>query len=108
MSGKAPRQKGNRFERSCVNDLQALGLAAERIPLSGSAGGSFTGDVTVPVQGVDRKIECKNRAKGWGDLYGWLPGNYALFIKRDRAETLVVMRLQDFAALSLPLRGDMQ
>lgn len=108
MNGKAPRQKGDRFERSCVNDLQALGIGAERIPMSGAMGGSFTGDVTVPVQGVDRKIECKSRAKGWGDLYGWLPGNYALFIKRDRAETLVVMRLQDFAALSLPLRGDMQ
>lgn len=98
--GKASRDKGNRFERACVNALQAEGIGAERIPLSGAAGGSFVGDITVPVQGRDQRIECKKRARAWSDLYRWIVGNYALFIARDRAETLVVMRLADFAVLA--------
>ena len=39
--------------------LQARGFAAERIPLSGSCGGRFVGDVTVPLLGRDRRAEVK-------------------------------------------------
>jgi hypothetical protein len=98
--GKASRDKGLRFERSLVNACQEVGLGAERIPLSGAAGGSFCGDVTVPIQGQDQKIECKNRKAGFKQLYDWLPGNYALAIKQDRADTLVVLRLADFLTLA--------
>jgi Holliday junction resolvase len=44
--GRASRDKGNRLERAIVHLLQDHGLGAERIPMSGSAGGSFSGDVT--------------------------------------------------------------
>jgi hypothetical protein len=60
--GKASRQKGNRAERAVVKFLQDRGFAAERIPLSGAAGGSFVGDIPVPVLGVDRVVEVKCRA----------------------------------------------
>lgn len=98
--GKASRDKGLRFERALVNTCQEVGLAAERIPLSGAAGGSFCGDVSIPIQGQDRKIECKSRKAGFKQLYDWLPGNYALAVKHDRADTLVVLRLSDFLALA--------
>lgn len=98
--GKASRDKGMRFERLVVQAAQDAGIGAERVPLSGAAGGSFMGDITLPVQGVDRRIECKSRKRAWLDLYGWLPGNYALAIKRDRDDTLVVMRLADFLTLA--------
>jgi len=98
--GKASRDKGCRFERSVVAVLQAAGLGGERIPLSGAAGGSFCGDITVPVNGIDRRLECKVRRSGFAQLYNWLPGNFALVIARDRSEPLVVMRLADFAALA--------
>ena len=39
MSGKAPRQKGERFERSIVKALGEAGISARRVPLSGSAKG---------------------------------------------------------------------
>jgi len=98
--GKASRRKGDRFERQCVNTLQDMGIGAERIPLSGSAGGSFTGDITAPVQGEDWRIECKIRAHAWSDLYHWIEGNKALFIRRDNAKPLVVIRFEDFAKLA--------
>lgn len=100
------RQKGDRFERQCVHDLAALGVKAERVPLSGAAGGSWTDDLVVEVCGQNEKIECKTRARAWADLFGWLKAEnhakppFALFIKADRTDTLVVMPLETFARLS--------
>lgn len=76
-----------------------MGIAAERVPLSGAAGGSFTDDIIV----AGHQIECKTRKRAWLDLFGWLnPPHHAkpphaLFIKADRTETLVVMTLETFA-----------
>lgn len=89
------RAKGDRFEVACVNRLKDLGLEAQRVPLSGAAGGLFSSDIIVE----GRKIECKTRKRFIGQFLGWLEGNFALFVKEDRSETLVVMRLDDFAAL---------
>lgn len=103
--GKSPRQKGDRFERECVNFLCANGLFAERVPLSGAAGGSFDSDVQVSLYKPGRgehdihKFECKIRQRAWLDLYQWLEGNFGLFIRRDKGEALVVLRLKDFAEL---------
>jgi Holliday junction resolvase len=60
--GRASRQKGNRTERALVRVLQEYGFAAERVPLSGAARGRFGGDVSVPLLGVDRRVEVKARA----------------------------------------------
>ena len=46
--GRRSRDKGNRTERALVRFLQDRGFAAERVPLSGSAGGRFAGDITIP------------------------------------------------------------
>lgn len=97
--GKVSRDKGARGERLFVRLLQEAGIAAERIPLSGAAGGSFSGDITCPVLGVDRRFECKLRADGFKELYKWLHGNHGLFIKADRREPLVVLKLDDFTDL---------
>jgi Holliday junction resolvase len=43
MSGRRSRNKGARVERAIVARLQKLGLDAQRVPLSGSAGGLFGG-----------------------------------------------------------------
>jgi hypothetical protein len=86
-------EKGSRFERACVDRLKELGLEAQRVPLSGAAGGMFGSDIVV----AGRKIECKTRKRAWMDLFNWLPGNHALMIKADRTETLVVMSLETYA-----------
>lgn len=94
------KQKGDRFEREIVNAMQDAGLAALRIPLSGSMTG-FKGDITCPVQGEDWKFECKSRATGFAFLYQNLDGNKALVVKADRAEPLVVLRASDFYKLAV-------
>jgi Holliday junction resolvase len=86
------------FERECVNLLNAQGVFAERVPLSGAAGGSFSADLQVTLGGNVRKVECKIRKRAWSELYAWLKGNYALFIRANNEDPLVVMRMSDFIA----------
>lgn len=93
MSGKASRDKGNRAERAIVNLLKERGFEAERVPLSGSAGGSYLGDLTVPIAGVSRVVEVKVRAKGFRQLYDWLINRDILIVMADRCEPLVVLPL---------------
>jgi hypothetical protein len=52
------KRKGNGFEREVVHALRRAGLAAERVPLSGQLPG-YEGDVSVPVRGVERKLQCR-------------------------------------------------
>jgi Holliday junction resolvase len=92
--GRASRDKGNRAERAIVKFLQERGFAAERVPLSGSAGGSYLGDLTVPIIGVDRVVEVKVRAKGFSQLYEWLIDRDILIVRADRSEPLVVLPLK--------------
>ncbi|MHC2273543.1 Holliday junction resolvase [Bradyrhizobium diazoefficiens] len=92
--GRASRDKGNRAERAIVKFLQDRGFAAERVPLSGSAGGSYLGDVTIPVLDVDRVAEVKCRANGFRELYRWLEARDLLIIRADRSEPLVVLPLK--------------
>jgi Holliday junction resolvase len=91
--GRKSRDKGNRAERALVRTLQAAGFAVERVPLSGAAGGSYLGDLTVPLQGVDRVVEVKVRATGFAQLYAWLEGRDLLVVRADRKEPLVVVPL---------------
>jgi hypothetical protein len=98
------KRKGSGFEREVVHLLTSLGVKAERVPLSGAAGGSFTGDVDVLVRNDigtwnQKKLECKRRRGGFKTLYGWLGSNYGLAFRDDNTEPLIVLRLSDFANL---------
>lgn len=95
----ASKRKGSGFEREVVAALLAAGITAERVPLSGAAGGSHTADVDCIVAGLPRKLECKRRRGGFKTLAGWLGQNYGLAIRDDRSEPLMVLRLSDFTAL---------
>ncbi len=92
--GRASREKGNRLERALVCALQDAGFAAERVPLSGAARGRFGGDLSVPILGVDRRVEVKCRGNGFRQLYTWLDGADLLIVRADRCEPLVVLPLQ--------------
>lgn len=100
MSGKRPKQKGDRLERLVVNAFQDAGVHSERVPLSGAAGGSYIGDLTFACRGDDWLGECKARADGWRELRRWIEPVKALFLKADRTEPLVVLRLSDFIELT--------
>jgi hypothetical protein len=103
--GRASRDKGNRAERAIVKFLQAHGFAAERVPLSGSAGGSYLGDLTVPILGADRVVEVKVRANGFRELYSWLVDRDMLVVKADRQEPLVVLPLKLAAEIAAQAEG---
>jgi Holliday junction resolvase len=62
MSGRRSRNKGARTERGIVKLLKAGGVAAVRVPLSGAAGGSFAGDIVLPLMGRDLCAAVKDRA----------------------------------------------
>ncbi len=93
MSGRRSRDKGSREERALLHILQDRGFAAERVPLSGAAGGRYVGDVSVPVLGQDWIIEVKVRATGFAQLYKWLGNNHPLVGRWARREPLVVLPL---------------
>jgi Archaeal holliday junction resolvase (hjc) len=103
--GRASRDKGNRAERAIVRFLQERGFAAERVPLSGSAGGSYLGDLTVPVIGIDRVVEVKCRADGFRELYRWLIDRDILIVRADRSEPLVVLPLKLAAEIAAKAGG---
>ena len=95
--GKASRDKGARRERELVLRARSAGLAAERVPLSGAAGGSFADDVVV----AGKRVEVKARANGEGfvTLERWRGKADALVLWRDRAEPQVLISLADWLAL---------
>jgi Holliday junction resolvase len=77
--GRGPRRKGCGFEREVVAALQDLGLAAERVPLSGSVKTPrFDHDISCPVRGRDVRLECKRRGRAFASIDGWLANNFAL------------------------------
>lgn len=100
MSGRASRSKGARMEASTVSILQGMGIKAQRVPLSGAAGGMFGGDVLAEIGGKTLRCECKVRGTGFGPIYAWLEGNDLLVIKRDRCEPLVVFPLKRFLEMT--------
>jgi hypothetical protein len=85
-----------RNENLLVRQLNEGGIHAERVPLSGSAHGSFGGDVMIS---GGRKIEVKVRGDGFRTLYDWIEGNYILAVRSDRRDWLTVVRLTDLMAL---------
>jgi hypothetical protein len=93
--GKFSRAKGYRCEAGIVNALKAAGVAAERVPLSGGAGGQFSGDIAIG----PRRYESKVRADGFKQLYAALADHDGLFVKADRKELLAILPFREFMRL---------
>jgi hypothetical protein len=111
MSGARHRRKGNRAERALVAFLRERGFAAERMPLSGSAGGSFIGDISIPLLGRDFVVEVKVRSNGFRRLYDWLADRDLLIVRADRREPLVIVPLKlaaDIAAAAQHRKAQQQ
>jgi Holliday junction resolvase len=83
------RRKGARVELELVHRLQGAGFAAEKISGMYKPGP----DLTVPLLGVDRRVEVKSRADGFRELYKWLQDRDFLVVRADRSEPLVILPL---------------
>lgn len=107
MAGKRHKQKGDRVERRIVALHKMAGVVAERIPLSGAAGGSYTGDVRIDTDVADEgcllgEVKARREASGWKTIKGWLGNNDVLFLVEDCHEPLVVLT---WASYHLLLQG---
>jgi Holliday junction resolvase len=91
--GKAQRDKGYRVERELVLSHRAFGVPAERVPLSGGQGGSFTGDIRIlsDEYGFLAEVKARKDGAGFKQLEQWLGTNDVLFLKRNNAQPLVVV-----------------
>lgn len=83
------RRKGARAELAIVRLLQEHGFAAEKVSRMYKPGP----DLSVPLLGVDRRVEVKSRADGFRELYKWLQDRDFLVVRADRSEPLVIIPL---------------
>lgn len=102
--GKMQRDKGARVERAIVNRHKDIGVHAARVPLSGAAGGAYSGDVDLYVNGLDAaplvsEVKARQNGAGFVTLERWLGENDALFLVRNRAEPVVVLPWSTWAKL---------
>lgn len=83
------KDKGRRAEHAVVALHTAVGVEAERVPLSGSLGGKYSDDVDLPYGKAE--VKARKTGSGFKTLEGWMKTCAALFLKRDRAPFLVVL-----------------
>ena len=108
MSGKAPKQKGNRIERECVNLAKGYGFKSKRA--WGSDGRSLGWheevDMTINIKETIKlfKFQVKGRKK-IGDLYKPCDEVYGQILKEDRKEALVTIRYKDLLDLFKMIAG---
>lgn len=99
-SGKANRQRGDRYERKTVELLKGHGLEAERVPLSGAAGGSFTQDVICERHQIEVKAR-KPENVYWRTVEKHLAGADMLMLWEDKKKTPLVVVHFDFIVRAL-------
>jgi len=118
MSGKAPKQKGNRIERECVNLAKGYGFESKRA--WGSDGRSLGWHEEVDMIVIPQKkpqttvgggkvrniykFQVKGRKK-IGELYKPCEHVYGQILKEDRKEALVTIRYQDLLDLFKMISG---
>ena len=113
MSGKAPKQKGNRIERECVNLAKGYGFKSKRA--WGSDGRSLGWheevDITIelPCKAVaGEKHPFKFQVKGRKSIADYLKPCEHVFgqiLKEDRKEPLVTIRYKDLLNIFKMLAG---
>ena len=103
--GARHRRKGDRIEREVVDRHKALGVHAERYPLSGASRFRGSGhDLDLYIFGREKApavAEVKGRKNGTGftTLERWLGDYDALFLRRDNIDPLIVLPWRVWARL---------
>jgi Holliday junction resolvase len=105
VSGSKHRRKGDRIERELVDRHKAIGIHAERYPLSGASRFRGSGhDIDIYALGSEEAplvAESKARKNGSGfvQLENWLGEFDCLFLRRNNADPMVVLPWRVWAAL---------
>jgi Holliday junction resolvase len=105
MSGARHRQKGDRIERELVERHKAIGIHAERYPLSGASRFRGSGhDIDLyPFGREEAPLVAESKARKSGNGFVQLErglGDYdALFLRRNNADPMVLLPWRVWAAL---------
>jgi hypothetical protein len=97
MSGAKHRQKGDRIERELVDRHMAVGVFAERYPLSGASRFRGSGhDIDIYSFGTEEaplvaEVKARKTGKGFAILEKWLGEYDLLMLRRNNADPFVVM-----------------
>jgi hypothetical protein len=108
MSGARHRRKGDRIERAIVERHRAIGVHAERYPLSGASRFRGSGhDVDIYPFGKDEapivgESKAHKNGAGFVQLETWLGGYDVLFLRRNNP--LVLLPWRTWAALLAKVR----
>src|SRR5262245_23819615 len=103
--GARHRRKGDRIERELVERHRALGVHAERYPLSGASRFRGSGhDLDVYAFGREEaplvaEVKARKNGAGFTTLETWLGEFDALFLRRNHGEPLVVLPWRLWARL---------
>ena len=110
MSGKAPKQKGNRIERECVNLAKDFGFKSHRAWGSDGRSLGWHEEVDVTITTGDSikndfyKFQVKGR-KAIADYLKPCEHVYGQILKEDRHEPLVTIRYKDLLTLFKRIAG---
>ena len=110
MSGAHHRRKGDRVEREFGDRHKALGVHAERYPLSGASRFRGSGhDLDIYALGRDAaplvaEVKARKDGAGFTTLQRWLGDYDLLFLKRNHADPLIVMPWRVWAQLLQKVR----
>jgi Holliday junction resolvase len=110
VSGAKHRRKGDQIEREIVERHKALGIHAERYPLSGASRFRGSGhDVDVYALGKEEAplvAEVKARKDGGGfiQLERWLGEFDLLVLRKDRTDPMILLPWRTWAALLAKVR----
>jgi hypothetical protein len=95
--GARHRRKGARIEREIEGRHKALGIHAERYPLSGASQFRGSGhDVDLYLFGRDEapavaEVKGRKNRASFATLERWLAGYDAFFLRRNNADPLVLL-----------------
>ena len=106
--GRAPKDKGNTFERLCVNMFKSNGHKAKRSWSSDgrSLGKHETVDMIADVHGKEYKFQCKVRKRITKDVLPDINHVDCQLIKQDYGQTFIVMPLHEFLEEVKRLTGE--
>ena len=94
---KSQRDKGARAEREIVDRHKAINIHAERYPLSGASRFRGSGhDIDLYAFGREAapfvaEVKARKNGSDFTQLEKWLGEYQVLFLRRDRADPLVVL-----------------
>jgi hypothetical protein len=105
MSGARHRRKGDRVEREVVDRHRALGVHAERYPLSGAS--RFRGsshDLDIYALGRDAaplvaEVKARKTGAGFTTLEKWLGEYDLLVLRRNNADPMILLPWRVWARL---------